>query len=243
MIERRLGGAHALFTDRHGGVSAAPFDSLNLARHVDDDPAAVIANRRIAAVALGGADAPMVVPQHVHGTTVLAVTDASLDAESGDGVVTDRSDLILGALGADCAPIAIANDTACAAIHAGWRGTADGVVAAGVAAVRALGVGPVRAVVGPCVCVAHYEFGAGLLSELIDRLGPDVAGETVDGQPAFDLRSAIRLAFGQVGVDDVEVLDICTVESPDHYSYRRDGLTGRHGVLMMKTTEAAADGG
>lgn len=233
MIKRRLGGAHAVFTDRHGGVSLAPFDSLNLARHVDDDPTAVTANRRIVARELGPVDAPMVMPQHVHGTTVLAVTDTARDGGFGDGVATDRSGLILGALGADCAPIAIANDTACAAIHAGWRGTANGVVAAGVAAVRALGVGRVRAVVGPCVCVAHYEFGAGLLSELIDRLGPGVGGQTADGEPAFDLRGAIRLAFGHVGVDDVEVLDICTVESADHYSYRRDGVTGRHGVVMV----------
>jgi Uncharacterized conserved protein len=244
MITRRLGGATALFTDRHGGVSLPPFDSLNLARHVGDDPAAVVANRRIVARALGVVDAPMVMPQHIHGTTVLAVADADRDGESGDGVATDRAGLVLGALGADCAPIAIANDTACAAIHAGWRGTANGVVAAGVATVRAFGVGRIRAVVGPCVCVSHYEFGAGLLGDLIDRLGPEVGGRTVDGEPAFDLRGAIRLAFDQAGVDDIEVLDICTVESADHYSYRRDGLTGRHGVVMVNSAgKQVTDGG
>ncbi|MGZ4712371.1 MAG: polyphenol oxidase family protein [Acidimicrobiia bacterium] len=233
MIERTLGGAHAWFTDRSGGVSAAPFDSLNLARHVDDDPAAVHANHAAVLAAIGAPDASWMQPHHVHGTTVLVVTDALRDAAEADGAATARRGVALVAIGADCAPIAIANDTACAAVHAGWRGAAAGVVAAGVAAVRALGTGPVRAVVGPCVCASHYEFGADRLGELVEQLGPDVAATTTRGAPAFDLRAAIRIAFARVDVTDVEVLDVCTVESPDHYSYRRDGVTGRHGVVVM----------
>jgi copper oxidase (laccase) domain-containing protein len=104
-----------------------------------------------------------------------------------------------------------------------------------VAAVRALGSGPVRAVVGPCVCAAHYEFGADALTALALRLGPEVVAATVDGAPAFDLRAAITGACTRAGVDDVEVLDVCTVESADHYSYRRDGVTGRHGVVVALT--------
>ena len=124
-------------------------------------------------------------------------------------------------------------------MHAGWRGAADGVVAAGVAAVRELGTGPVHAVVGPCVCVGHYEFGAEALAELGARLGASVMGRTSDGAPAFDLRAAIVGGLAAAGVDAVEVLDVCTFESADHYSYRRDGVTGRHGVVVSLRPGAA----
>jgi YfiH family protein len=213
-------------------VSAPPFATANLAGHVGDDPQAVLTNRIKVLEAMGAPDARWVQPHHVHGTTVLAVTDATRDGADGDGSATARAGVALVAIGADCAPVAIANDTACAAVHAGWRGAVDGVVAAGVAAVRALGRGPVRAVIGPCVCAAHYEFGADLLAELAGRAGPEVMATTADGRPAFDLRAALCAAFAREDVHAVEVLDVCTVESRDHFSYRRDGVTGRHGVVV-----------
>ncbi len=241
-IERRLGGARAVFTDRWGGDSAAPFDTLNLAGHVGDDPDAVRTNRALVATMLEAPDAAWVLPRPVHGSTVLRIDDSfelgvgASHHPEGDGAATNRFGVLLGALGADCAPIAIANDTACAAVHAGWRGAIGGVVEAGVAAVRALGTGRVRAVVGPCICVRHYEFGATELADIVTRTGPGVAGSTDSGVPAFDLRGAIRLAFAhaEVEAEDVEVLDVCTSESTDHYSYRRDGVTGRHGVVLAR---------
>jgi YfiH family protein len=235
VITRQVGGARAWFTDRHGGVSAPPFATANLADHVGDDPAVVGENRaRVRATVAAGIGAPVewVQPRHVHGTTVLAAHDAAAHGHDADGTATDRPGLALVAIGADCAPVAIANDTACAAVHAGWRGAADGVIAAGVAAVRRLGTGEVHAVVGPCVCVAHYEFGADDLAALGARLGPEVVGRTVTGAPAFDLRAAIVRAFAAVDVDAVEVLDVCTFESTHHFSHRRDGVTGRHGVAV-----------
>ncbi len=223
-------------------MSAAPFESLNLALHVGDDPEAVSANRARVATMIEALDPAWVLPRHVHGSTVLTIDESpesgfsDAGPEAGDGVATHRFGLLLGALGADCAPIAIANDTACAAVHAGWRGAVGGVVEAGVAAVRALGTGRVRAVVGPCICVRHYEFGATALEDIAARVGPAVCGRTDAGHPAFDLRGAIRMAFARAHVAeaDVEVLDICTAESTDHYSYRRDGLTGRHGVVVTR---------
>ncbi len=104
-----------------------------------------------------------------------------------------------------------------------------------VAATKTQPVEAVRAVVGPCVCAAHYEFGADALTALALRLGPEVVGATVDGAPAFDLRAAITGACTRAGVDSVDVVDVCTVKSPDHYSYRRDGVTGRHGVVVTLT--------
>lgn len=231
-----------MFTDRWRGVSASPFESLNLARHVGDDPDAVNTNRARVATMIEAPDSAWVLPRHVHGSTVLTIDEScavgveASDHHEADGAATNRFGVLLGALGADCAPIAIANDTACAAVHAGWRGAVGGVVEAGVTAVRALGTGRVRAVVGPCICVRHYEFGATALGDIAARVGPGVCGQTDAGHPAFDLRGAIRMAFARADVADadVEVLDICTAESTDHYSYRRDGVTGRHGVVVTR---------
>ena len=61
-----------------------------------------------------------------------------------------------------------------------------------------------------------------------------MVGRTAAGAPAFDLRGAIRAQFRRAGVEAVEVIDVCTVESADHYSYRRDGVTGRHAVVVVK---------
>lgn len=210
----------------------APYDSLNLADHVGDAPAAVAANRSAVARAIGHPERRWAQPRHVHGTRVRAVTGPIATGEEADGVATASPGLLLVAIGADCAPLAIANDAACAAVHAGWRGAANGVVDAGVAAVRALGHGPVRVVVGPCICAAHYEFGSAELDRLVARLGPAVAATTTAGSPALDLRAVILAACRRADVDDVEVLDVCTVESADHFSFRRDGVTGRHGVVV-----------
>jgi hypothetical protein len=224
MHELALGCARVVFTDRHGGTSAAPFDTLNLAGHVGDEPAAVVRNHEMLAARLGlPAPARWARPFHVHGTTVVTVDEAPAPGVEADGSATDTPGLPLVALGADCAPIALATDTAVAAVHAGWRGAAAGVVEAGVAAVRALGTGPVRAAIGPCICVRHYEFGADTLAEVVERFGPSVSGTTDAGAPALDLPRALHLALASAGVDDVTDLGCCTVESADHYSYRRDG--------------------
>ena len=183
MIELTLGCARVVFTDRHGGASSAPYDSMNLAGHVDDDPAAVDENYRLLADRLGSRDpSAWVRPFHVHGTDVLEVTTAPPRPIDADGSATAVAGLPLVAMGADCAPIALANDTAVAAIHAGWRGALGGVVEAGVAAVRQLGRGPVRAAIGPCICVRHYEFGADALAPIVAGFG-DVGRGTTDRRP------------------------------------------------------------
>jgi polyphenol oxidase len=238
VIELTLGCARVVFTDRHGGSSVAPFDSMNLAGHVGDDPEAVADNARLLAAQLGLVDPTVWVrPFHVHGTEVLEITTAPTATTApvdGDGAATALRDVPLVTLGADCAPIALANDTAVAAVHAGWRGARDGVVEHGVAALRRLGSGSVRAAIGPCICVRHYEFGADALEPLVARFGASVAGTTDDGHLAFDLPLALRLALAEAGVDEVTDTRCCTVESADHYSYRRDGVTGRHGVVVVK---------
>jgi len=234
VIELALGCARVIFTDRHGGTSVAPYDSMNLAGHVGDDPAAVEENSRVLARRLGLVDpSTWVRPVHMHGTDVLEVSVSPGPIEA-DGAASTVPGLPLVALGADCAPIALVNDDAVAAVHAGWRGALGGVVEAGVAAVRRLGTGPVRAAVGPCICVRHYEFGADALAPLVARFGGRAAGTTDGGAPAFDLPYALRCALDDAGVDEVTDTRCCTVESADHFSYRRDHRTGRHAVVVVK---------
>lgn len=235
MIEVAIGCARAVFTDRRGGVSEPPFDALNLAGHVGDDAAAVAQNCHRLASELGLAlpDA-WVRPFHVHGTEVLEVSVAPRGTVEADGSATTTTGLPLVALGADCAPIAVANDTAVAAVHVGWRGALGGVIEAGVAAVRGLGTGPVRAAIGPCICAQHYEFGAADLAPLVARFGEGVAATTGDGHAAFDLPRAIHAALAGAGVDEITDIDRCTVESAEHYSFRRDGRTGRQAVVVVK---------
>jgi len=223
-----------VFTDRRGGVSTGPFASLNLATHVGDDGDAVAENRRRAEARTGRVVALW--PRHVHGTDVLTVTRALPAGREVDGCVTADPALAVVALGADCAPVALGDDAAWAAIHVGWRGLRDGIVAAGVAAVRAVGRGAVRAAIGPCICGRCYEFGPADLDAVVAAVGPVVASRTTTGAHALDLPAGIRSELRRAGVESVQDLGVCTSESVAHYSFRREGRTGRQAVLVAGPT-------
>jgi copper oxidase (laccase) domain-containing protein len=136
-------------------------------------------------------------------------------------------------LTADCAPVALASDAAAAVVHAGWTGALAGVVEAAVAQLRAVGHGDVVAAIGPCIRPGCYEFGADDLATITARLGPEVASTTDDGQPALDLPGAVRVALERAGVHEVTDVGICTASSPDYFSHRRDGTTGRQGLIVV----------
>ena len=140
----------------------------------------------------------------------------------------------LAIMTADCAPVVLANDGAVAVAHAGHRGLAAGVLEAAVDALRAVASGDVRAFLGPCIRVECYEFGAGDLAELVEQFGPEVEGRTRNGEPAFDIAAAVRVALARVGVDDLDDCGICTADSPEYFSYRRDGVTGRQVTVATR---------
>ena len=169
----------------------------------------------------------------VHGAGVATVTGPGAHP-TADAAVTAVPGLPLVVLTADCAPIAIGDDHAVGVIHAGWRGLLAGVVPAAVDALRALGGGEVRAVIGPCIRAQHYEFGADDLAEMSARFGPVVVGETVDGRAALDLARAVRVAFEACGVDAVADDGTCTYADTRYFSHRRDGVTGRQAVVVVK---------
>lgn len=227
--------ARVAFTDRHGGVSIPPYATANLGFATGDDHDAVTENRRRVASEVGHApDARgWAWTRQVHGAGVVEV-DVPGRGGDADALVTAATDVSLVVLVADCAPIALVAGDTVAAVHCGWRGLLAGVVEAAVEAVRRRGGEPIRAVVGPCISAAHYEFGADELEQVTRRLGPAVRARTDTGALALDLRAGVRAALAAAGVVERTDVDVCTYESPDHFSHRRDGVTGRQGLLVTR---------
>lgn len=235
MIGQRdtVSGAHFAFTDRWGGVSAVPYERLNLGGAVGDDPAAVRANRERVAGELGIDPDRVVWMKQVHGADV-AVVDGSWDPAEPippvDAVVTARPGLALAVLTADCVPVLLADPVAgvAAAAHAGRPGMVAGVVPAAVRAMVGLGADPSRIIArtGPAVCGRCYEVPEAMRAE-VAAVEPTAYAETSWGTPAVDVSAGVHAQLARLGVRDRERSSVCTLESGDHYSYRRDRTTGR----------------
>lgn len=229
-------GAHFAFTDRWGGVSAAPYESLNLGGAVGDDPGAVRNNRRHAAAALGLEAESVVWMRQVHGREV-AVVDGPFGADPPplDGVVTTRRGLALAVLTADCTPVLLADPVAgvVGAAHAGRPGLMAGVVPALVSVMAGLGAEAARLVAhtGPSVCGRCYEVPKELRDEVASAV-PDAYATTSWGTPAVDMAAGVRAQLAQFGVTTLDQSDVCTRESADYFSYRRSKSTGRLGSYV-----------
>ncbi|CAM5448187.1 MULTISPECIES: peptidoglycan editing factor PgeF [Streptomyces] len=234
MIGRResVSGAHFGFTDRWGGVSAAPYEELNLGGAVGDDPQAVLTNRELAAKALGVEPARVVWMNQVHGADAVVVDEPWGDrpVPEVDAVVTARRGLALAVLTADCVPVLLADPVAgvVAAAHAGRPGLVAGVVPAAVRAMTGLGADPARIVArtGPAVCGRCYEVPERMRAD-VAAVEPAAYAETSWGTPAVDVVAGVHAQLERLGVSGAERSPVCTRESDDHFSYRRDRTTGR----------------
>lgn len=222
------------FTDRRGGVSLPPFDSLNLGDHVGDDLQAVRANRALAAREFGVPPEQVVYMKQVHGVDVAVARDPWPDeqAPSVDALVTDRPGVVLAVLVADCTPILLADPVAgvLGAVHAGRAGMAAGVVDSAIAAMCELGAEPSRmqAFTGPGVCGACYEVPEELRAEVAAK-EPASWSTTRQGTPGIDVPAGVSAQLRRAGVKEMpaRIADSCTMENPQYFSYRRDGRTGR----------------
>jgi YfiH family protein len=228
-----VSGAHFAFTDRWGGVSAAPYEELNLGGAVGDDPGAVRANRELAAKSLGVEPDRVVWMNQVHGADVAVVDGpwgSSSDIPSVDAIVTTRRGLALAVLTADCVPVLLADPVAgiAAAAHAGRPGMIAGVVPAALRAMTDLGAEPSRIVArtGPTVCGRCYEVPEEMRAE-VSAIEPAAYAETSWGTPAVDVSAGVHAQLERLGVCDRAQSPVCTLESEDHFSYRRDRTTGR----------------
>ena len=221
---RRVGDANVVFTTRadgdlgHGGgyVHAVRSD---------------VEARRRAVV-----DLPWTWLRQVHGDRVVEVGEpGGACGERADAAITDRAGCALAILTADCAPVAlVAPEGVIAAVHAGWRGLAGGVLERTVEAMRARGATDVRAQLGPCIHAECYEFGATDLDRVAQRLGDGVRATTRRGAPALDVPAGVRAALGRVGVDELDDVGVCTACSPAHFSHRARRELARQALVVWR---------
>jgi polyphenol oxidase len=216
----------AAFSTRVGGVSEAPFDTLNLGRLTDDEPERVDENRRRLCVEAGADPELLRFGRQMHGPVVRR---AEGRGEPGDGLWSDRQGEPLLVFTADCVPVALARTNgkqpAIAALHVGWRGLLGGIVES---AAAALGGGRLAAAIGPGIGPCCYEVGEEVSVPFRERFDSGiVAGRRLD------LWSATEQALRGVGADTVSRIDLCTACNPDlFFSHRRDGSrTGRQGLI------------
>ncbi|MFF7049080.1 peptidoglycan editing factor PgeF [Streptomyces griseorubiginosus] len=234
MIGQResVSGAHFAFTDRWGGVSAAPYEELNLGGAVGDAPEAVATNRELAAKSLGLDPARVVWMNQVHGADVEVVSGpwGERPVPEVDAIVTAERGLALAVLTADCTPVLLADPVAgiVAAAHAGRPGMVAGVVPAALRAMTRLGADPARIVArtGPAVCGKCYEVPEEMRAD-VAAVEPAAHAETSWGTPAVDVTAGVHAQLDRLGVRDRQQSPVCTIESGDHFSYRRERTTGR----------------
>ena len=221
-----LPGGHVLFTTRRGGVSEGPYASLNLGSWTDDEPVRIAENRRRVQQRAGGRR--LLQGRQVHGAHVASEQG---EGEEADGQATARGDAAPIVLVADCLPIALVAPGAVAMVHAGWRGLAEGVIAAGVAAVRALAAdgATVAAAIGPGAGPCCYEVGDEVRAAFGDRSPPT---------RTLDMKAIAAGQLAAAGVDEVHDAGLCTMCADPvlFFSHRRDGgVTGRQAGLVWSS--------
>jgi YfiH family protein len=221
----------ACVTTRAGGVSLAPFDSLNLGDHVDDNPEAVAENRRRLTDHFSIQPAWL---QQVHGVTV-AYADPTAVA-TADASWTATPGIACTAMTADCLPALFCDraGTRVAAAHAGWRGLAAGVLEA---TVESLAVDPAEVLVwlGPAIGPKAFEVGPEVRETFVRQL-PETDQAFVPSHNAgkfmADIYTLARLRLAACGVTAVYGGGFCTVTDPRFFSYRRSPCTGRFASLV-----------
>lgn len=244
-------GIVVAFSERSGGVSDAPFDSLDLASHVGDAPELVDENRRrlLDALDLGSLAERLVTAEQVHGTTITWVSGQ--DAGRGglasapprpipatDALLTAEPGIPLLMLYADCVPVILVSTepAVVGVVHAGWRGALAG-IAGEAAAELSAGTGAptseLLAYIGPHIGPCCYQVDETLLSHFVHKFDTICA---VDGR--LDLEAAVRADLMSAGVrgDAIVSAECCTNDQVDRFfSYRASRVTGRHGALAAIT--------
>ena len=227
---------HWAFTDRTQGQSAAPYDSLNLAEHVGDDPLDVRANRMKVAALIGAHVDDVVSMDAVHGNAVAIVTSTSTSPVAQvDAMVTSTPQRALLVVGADCSPVVLGDSEAgvIGVAHSGWRGIVSDVSAEVVAAMCSLGATPegIHAVVGPSVCGQCYQVDQDRFDAAV-AVAPESGVMHPDGTLGLDIRLGVLAQLRACGVH-VSTWGGCTFEDARLFSYRRDSLTGRQGAMIV----------
>lgn len=222
----------AYTTTRQGGVSLPPYDSLNLAYHVEDNPQAVSQNRQLLAQRLQQSVIVWLDQQHT--TDCLYVDSVPQQISIADAVWTDQPGLVLSVMTADCLPILLTNGKRVCAIHAGWRGLLDGIIENSVKQCVTRPGDGWQAWIGPAISAKFFE------------VGDEVRQAFVQKHPAFDqffqphgdkwladLAAMAEQILGLQGIKTISQSGLCSyADAKRFYSYRRDGETGRMASLI-----------
>jgi len=222
---------HACVSTRAGGVSAGDWQSLNIATHVDDDPAAVIENRKRLVSAANLPAEPLWLNQ-VHSAVVLEHDEAAAGADA-DAAVASVPGKVCAVMTADCLPVFLCDrdGTKVAAVHAGWRGLEAGVIQN---TLKHFSGPDVIAWFGPAISAVNYEVDQKIYDHFI-RLAEGNADAFEFSRPGhyfFNLSMLARLILMREGVVDIYDSGLCTFDDERFYSYRRDGRTGRIASLI-----------
>jgi YfiH family protein len=225
----------ALFTTRNGGVSHAPYASLNLGGHVGDDTGAVEQNRALLRRFLPAEPRWL---NQVHGTSTISIDRNDCTSPScGDAAFSQRSRHVCAILVADCLPILLCDQggTTVGALHGGWRGLAGGIVEQ---AISAMGADPasLMAWLGPAIGPGHFEVGEEVhlaFTRRDEEAALAFHPGLHKGKWYADLFLLARQQLKNAGITQVYGGGECTFSDPAQYfSYRRDGSTGRMGALI-----------
>ncbi|GIU52332.1 peptidoglycan editing factor PgeF [Shewanella sp. KT0246] len=229
-------------TNRHGGVSKPPFDSLNLGLHVGDKASDVLANRALIQQRLS-ITAPLFWLEQVHGTEIVDCTHLSAASlvnnvpPKADGSYSSSPHVSLAIMTADCLPVLLCNKagTEIAAVHAGWRGLCDGIIET---AVKKFSCAPseLMAYLGPAIGPEAFEVGVEVKQQFVmvnkhsAQYFKPVVNESCD-KPSdkylADLNALAKMGLTLLGIKQIFSADTCTHSDKDYFSYRRDQQTGR----------------
>lgn len=235
---------HGIFT-RLGGVSQAPFTSLNLGGNVGDSPQAVRANHERIYTALRVDETHVCSLWQIHSADVI-IANAPVPGRrwlaKADAMMTDRPEIVLSMRFADCTPILFHDPVRgiIAMAHAGWRGTVQGMAAQTVRAMScSYGSRPsdIQAGIGPSIGPRKYQVGEEVVDAVrayFDTTDGLIRRDPADGSAYLDLWAANRLDLERAGVEQIEVAGICTAEHTDEFfSHRAEkGRTGRFGAVL-----------
>jgi len=223
------------FSTRQGGVSAAPYDSLNLGSHVGDNLRDVLVNRQRVWANLGFTESEVALAEQVHGDGigVVKVGTGGQPLPGVDALVTDLPHLLLMLFFADCVPVYLVDPKrrAIGLVHAGWRGAAADITGKTVQKIaEEFGSEPSSclAAIGPCIRGESYEVGP----EVAAQFAPHSA---ISGASHLDLRQVIfrQLLAAGLPTEAIAVSDEDSFQNKqDFFSYRRDGITGRMAAFL-----------
>ncbi len=232
----------AFFTDRHGGFSKSPFDSLNVSHNVGDNVSDVVKNRQLIADKEGFLLENLVYMKQVHSNSIEVVKNSFLsEIKDTDGLITDRRKIPLMAMSADCAAVLLYDKRKklIAALHSGREGAFKNIVKSAIISLKEnFGSKPedIYAHIGPSIGVCCYEIGEDLAHLNREKFGEGYIVEK-NGKYYLDIKKMLKEQLLKEGVkpEHLKISDICTSCDKNYFSYRRDGQTGRFcGVIMLK---------